>query len=98
MNIRIYSLKRAGQTNRSSQREGYLAEQCKMLGGTVKSLVFEYEVKKYRFWDWPLVRGKQRRAVQLRLRQCEAKIPSMVRKCFAKIVVETFWRRYCAQG
>ena len=45
MNIRIYSLKRAGQTNRSSQWEGYLAEQCKMLGGTVKSLVFSYQVK-----------------------------------------------------
>ena len=46
MNIRIYSLKRAGQTNRSSQREGYLAEQSKMSGGTVKSLVFRYIVKK----------------------------------------------------
>ena len=49
MNIRIYSLKRAAQTNRSSQREGYLAEQCKMLGGTVKSLVFKYIVKKLDF-------------------------------------------------
>ena len=46
MNIPICSFKRASQTNRSSQREGYLMEQCKMLGGTVKSLVFRLEVKK----------------------------------------------------
>ena len=46
MKIDTYSLQRAGQTNRSSQRQGYLAEQCKMLGGTVKSLVFRLEVKK----------------------------------------------------
>ena len=46
MKIDTYSLERAGQTNRSSQREGYLTEQCKMLGGTVKSLVFRLEVKK----------------------------------------------------
>ena len=31
----IPSLKRAGQIHRSSQREGYLTEQCKMSGGTV---------------------------------------------------------------
>ena len=35
MNIHICSFKCASQTNRSSQREGYLMEQCKMLGGTV---------------------------------------------------------------
>ena len=31
----IPSFKRAGQVHRISQREGYLAEQCKMYGGTV---------------------------------------------------------------
>ena len=45
MKFDTYSLQRASQTNRSSQREGYLTEQRKMLGGTVKSLVFRLEVK-----------------------------------------------------
>ena len=35
MKLVVYSWKRADWTNYSSKRQGYLMEQCKMLGGTV---------------------------------------------------------------